>query len=69
MLYFYLKILNRLLFILILAVIVSSVFSISAAYAAAPDAPQNPRPDGSPTTITIAWDAPLGVVMLQQVIL
>ena len=60
MLYFYLKILNRLLSILVLAVIVSSVFSISAAYAA-PDAPQNPRPDGFPSTtsITISWDAPL----------
>ena len=53
---------NRLLSILVLAVIVSSVFSISAAYAAAPDAPTNPRPDGFPSTtsITISWDAPLG---------
>ena len=40
---------------------ISSVFSISAAYAAVPEAPQNPRPDGSPSTtsITITWDAPL----------
>ena len=41
---------------------ISSVFSISAAYAAAPNSPNNPSPDGNPTTtsIPIAWDAPVG---------
>ncbi|MCS5551507.1 MAG: fibronectin type III domain-containing protein, partial [Gammaproteobacteria bacterium] len=53
---------NRLLSILILAVMVSSVFSISAAYAAAPNSPVNLGMDGQPatTSIPLAWDAPIG---------
>jgi len=54
--------LNRIFTILILAVLVSSVFSISAAYAAAPNTPLNLHQDGDSTTTTIplVWSAPVG---------
>ena len=41
---------------------VSSVFSISAAYAAAPNTPLNLHQDGDSTTTTIplVWSAPVG---------